>query len=180
MRVRGLRVAGLGVGLCLMAGCTGGSSDGKPAAAGPSVATSSAVPVDPQAAEKTAYGALTAAEERSYATAKVDPELARYATDKALADIQATVFWHQQGKTTMQGTVRRAPKVTTLDTTSKPLRASVTDCADSTGQREVETATGREVPYQGPRRHVVTSTAVRPAGGAWQFLTYVIERDRTC
>ncbi|WP_392893218.1 hypothetical protein [Streptomyces sp. LN699] len=149
------------------------------------MATSSAVPAaDSQAAEKTAvltaYGALTAAEERSYATAKVDPELARYATGKALADIQATVFWHQQGKTTMQGTVRRAPNVTTLDTASTPLRASVTDCADFTGQREVETATGREVPYQGPRRHVVTSTAIRPPGGAWQFLTYVIERDRTC
>ncbi|MGW6976465.1 hypothetical protein [Streptomyces sp. NPDC054952] len=149
------------------------------------MATSSAVPVaDPQAVEKAAvlaaYAALTAAEERSSAAAKVDPELTRYATDKALADIQATVFWYQQGKTTMRGTVRRAPKVTTLDTASAPLRASVTDCADSTGQKEVETATGREVPYSGPRRHVVTSTAIRPPGGAWRFLTYVIERDRTC
>lgn len=127
-----------------------------------------------------AYGALTAAEERSYAWAKVDPDLVRYATDKALADIQATVFWHQQGKTTMQGPVRRDAKVTVLDTASAPLRATVTDCADSSGQREVETATGREVPYSGPRRHVVTSTAIRPAGGSWQFVTYVIERDRSC
>ncbi|MFD5892337.1 hypothetical protein ACFWHQ_41245 [Streptomyces sp. NPDC060334] len=139
---------------------------------------------DPQAAEKVAvlaaYAALTAAEERSYATARVDPELTRYVTDKALADIQATVFWYRQGKTTMQGTVLRAPKVTPLDTASTPLRASVTDGADSTGQRGVETVTGREVPYSGPRRHVVTSTVIRPAGGGWRFLACVIERDRTC
>ncbi|MER6392790.1 hypothetical protein ABT236_30540 [Streptomyces sp. NPDC001523] len=94
VRVRGLRVAGLGVGCCLMvAGCGGVSSDGKPAGAVSSVVSSSAVPADPQAVEKaavlTAYAALTAAEERSYATARVDPELTRYATDKALADIQA-------------------------------------------------------------------------------------------
>ncbi|MCX5078578.1 hypothetical protein OG321_39865 [Streptomyces sp. NBC_00424] len=148
------------------------------------MATSSAVPVDPQAAEKTAvlaaYAALTAVEERSYARARVDPESARYVTDKALADIQATVFWYRQGKTTVQGTVRRAPKVTTLDTASKPLRASVADCADSTGQRGVETATGGEVSYSGPGRHVVTSTVIRPAGGAWRFLACVIERDRAC
>ncbi|MFJ3206283.1 hypothetical protein [Streptomyces sp. NPDC086989] len=167
----------------LLAGCGGGTSDGKavepvPAA---SAAPSSA---DPDAGERAAvleaYGALTAAEERSYAAAKVEPELARWATDRALADIQATVFWHQQGKTTMQGSVRRDAKVTVLETSSAPLRATVTDCADSTGQREVETGTGREVPYSGLRRHVVTSTAIRPAGGSWQFVTYVIERDRTC
>ncbi|MCX5071061.1 hypothetical protein OHA84_36170 [Streptomyces sp. NBC_00513] len=62
------------------------------------MATSSAVSAaDPEVAEKSAvlmaYGACTAAEERSYATARVDPELAKYATDEALADIQATVFW---------------------------------------------------------------------------------------
>ncbi|MEV7558456.1 hypothetical protein [Streptomyces sp. NPDC089795] len=97
----------------------------------------------------------------------MDPELSRYATDKALADIQATVFWHQQGKTTMQGAVRGTPPVTALDTGGDPLKATVTDCADSTGQLEVQTATGAEVPYDGPRRHLVTSTAVRPGGGGF-------------
>lgn len=124
-----------------------------------------------QAAVLEAYRGLPAAEERSYAAARVDPEPAKWATDKALTDIQATVFWHQQGRTTMQGLVQRAPQVTLLDTAADPLRATVTDCAGSTGQKEVEAATGREVPYDGPPRRVVTSTAIRPGGGAWQFVT---------
>ncbi|MFD5887220.1 hypothetical protein ACFWHQ_14755 [Streptomyces sp. NPDC060334] len=62
------------------------------------MATSSAVPAaDPQAAEwtavLTAYGAMTAAETRTYTNAVVDPELEKYATDKVLADIKATLFW---------------------------------------------------------------------------------------
>ncbi|MBT2546661.1 hypothetical protein J7E99_39965 [Streptomyces sp. ISL-44] len=74
----------------------------------------------------------------------------------------------------------RTPAVTALDTGGDPLKATVTDCADSTGQREVEAASGKEVPYDGPRQHVVTSTAVRAGGGSWVFVTYVVERDRTC
>ena len=148
------------------------------------MATSSAVPVDPQAGEKAAllaaYGAMTAAEERSYATAKVDPELGKHATDKALADIQSTIFWHQQDGTVMRGSVRHAPVVSMLDASSDPLRAQITDCADSGDYNEVKTTNGATVPYSGSRRHVVTSTAQRTAAGPWQVYTSVIERDRTC
>ncbi|THA45041.1 hypothetical protein [Streptomyces sp. A1136] len=122
---------------------------------------------------------MSAAEERSYAAAKVDPELARYATDKALAEVQATVFWHRQDGTTMRGTVRHTPVVSTLDTAWDPLRATVTDCADTADYNEIKTD-GSQVPYSGSRRHVVTSTAQRPRNGPWLIYTSTIEREGSC
>ncbi|MCY0954113.1 hypothetical protein [Streptomyces sp. H27-S2] len=100
--------------------------------------------VDPQAGEKAAllaaYGAMTAAEERSYATAKVDPELGKHATDKALADIQATLFWYQQRGTVMKGAPVHSPAIDSLDTLGDPLRAAVTDCMDSSAYDKVDKA----------------------------------------
>lgn len=150
------------------------------------MATSSAVPVvDPQAAEKTAvlaaYGALTAAETRSYANVVLDPELERYATDKALADIKATLFWYQQRGTVMKGAPVHSPKVDSLDTGGDTWRASITDCVDSSAYDKVAKAAGNPVTApSGPRRHVVASTAQRTKTGPWLVYTSTIERDRTC
>lgn len=183
MRVRrtGLR-AGAGV-LLVVAGCGSPVKDANPAV-GPSAAPASSAAPDPQAGERAAvlaaYRAMAVAEERSYAAAKLDPELARYAADKALAAIQATVFWHQQDGTTMRGTVKRRPVVTALDTASDPLRATVTDCADTGDYNEIKTADGSQMPYEGSRRHVVTSSAQRTRTVPWQIYTSTIERDHTC
>jgi len=171
---------GLALGL---AGCSSGGNEGKaPTAA--SVAPSSSAPVDPDAADRaavlSAYKGLTDAESRTYATAKLDPQLETYAAHKALADIKVTLVYQQQHGTVMRGTVKRDPKVTALNTGTVPLKAVVTDCADSSQYNEVITKTSKTVPYSGPRRHVVTATAERSKTGPWKFYTYVIERDRTC
>ncbi|MFI0742356.1 hypothetical protein ACH4PU_30420 [Streptomyces sp. NPDC021100] len=139
---------------------------------------------DPQAQEKAkvleVYRAMTDAEARTYATAKLDPELDKYAAHKALSDIKVTLFYQQQQGTEMKGQVSRSPKVTAIDTASDPLKAVVTDCADSSRYDEVRVKTGEVIPYKGSRRHVVTSTAERSKTGDWKFYTYVIDRERTC
>ncbi|WP_329438809.1 hypothetical protein OG906_34090 [Streptomyces sp. NBC_01426] len=150
------------------------------------MATSSAVPAaDPQAAEKTAvltaYGAMAAAETWSYANAVLDPELEKHATDKALADIKATLFWYQQRGTVMKGAPVHSSKVDSLDTSKDTWRAAITDCVDSTAYDKVDKTSGKPVTApSGPRRHVVTSTAQRTKTGPWQVYTSTIERDRTC
>ncbi|MFJ5812146.1 hypothetical protein [Streptomyces sp. NPDC093093] len=149
------------------------------------MATSSAVPVDPQAAEKTAvltaYDAMAAAETRSYANAVLDPELEKHATDKALADIKATLFWYQQRDIVMKGAPVHSPRVDSLDRSGGTWRASITDCVDSTAYNKVDKTSGKPVTApSGPRRHVVTSTAQRTNTGPWQIYTSTIERDRTC
>ncbi|MCD9904542.1 hypothetical protein LUR56_39705 [Streptomyces sp. MT29] len=190
MTARLTRWAGLcaAVPLALvLTGCGGGGDDLKPVF--PTLKAPSPAPAasaDPDAAEKAAvlkaYEGLTEAEARSYATAKLDPELETYAGHKALADIKATIFYHQQQNTRMQGTVAREPKVDTIDTASDPLEATITDCADSSQYEEIEAKSGkvRKLKSPGPRRHYVTSTAQRARTGEWKIYTYTIERDRTC
>ncbi|WP_392895799.1 hypothetical protein [Streptomyces sp. LN699] len=171
----------------MAAGCGGASSDGKPAAVASvaSVASSSAAPAaDPQAAEKTAvltaYDAMAAAETWSYANAVLDPELEKHATDKALADIKATLFWYQRRGTVMKGATVHSPRVGSLDTVGDTWRASITDCVDSSAHDKVDKASGKPVTApSGPRCHVVTSTAQRTKTGPWQVYTSTIERDRT-
>ncbi|MFD4919596.1 hypothetical protein ACFWNR_41140 [Streptomyces virginiae] len=151
----------------------------------PTVSAAAPVSVDPQAAEKAAvlaaYAGMGAAEVRSYASGTLDPEVERHTTDQALADIKATLFWYQQRGTRMKGQPAHTAAVESLDTTSDPRRAVVTDCVDSTGYDKVDkdgNPTGAAP--SGPRRHVVTSGLQRTGSGPWLVWSSTIERDRTC
>ncbi|MFD3781139.1 hypothetical protein [Streptomyces sp. NPDC058612] len=126
------------------------------------------------------YGAMTAGEERSYAAAALDPELEKYATHTALADIKSTLFWYEQRGTVMKGAPVHSPKTDSLDSAGDPLRAAITDCVGSSAYDKVDKASGNPVAApSGPRRHV-TSTAQRTKAGPWLVYTSTIERDRTC
>lgn len=178
-----LRVAGVGVAAVILTGCGGNPSDGKPAAA--PTATAPAASADPQAAEKQAvldaYAGMGAAEVRTYTSGTLDPELERYATDQALADIKTTLFWYQQRGTRMRGQLAHTAAVESLDTTGDPHRATVSDCVDSTGYDKVDkTGQPAGAAPSGPRRHVVTSSLQRTGTGPWLVWTSTIERDRTC
>ncbi|TDU69184.1 hypothetical protein EDD91_7842 [Streptomyces sp. KS 21] len=168
----------------LLAGCGGGSSDGK---AVEPVPASSAAPstADPDAGERAAvleaYRAMAAAEVRTYASGALDAELERYATHTALADIKSTLFWYQQRGIVMKGEPVHSPGVDSLDTSGEPLRAVITDCVDFTGYDKVG-KDGKPVGAapSGPRRHVVTSSAQRTKSGSWLVYTSMVERDRSC
>jgi hypothetical protein len=173
------------VALCAtVTGCSGGGGDGKALALPSTSPSATSRPPDPDAADKaavlSAYRAMNAAEEHTYATAKLDPDLSRYATDHALTDIKLTLLAQQDAGTVMKGTVTHSPRVTAIDTAEDPLKAIVTDCADSTHYNEFDAKTGKMTPYNGSRRHVVTSTAMRSPTGSWRFYTSVIDRARTC
>ncbi|WP_371594727.1 hypothetical protein [Streptomyces virginiae] len=113
----------------------------------PTVSAAAPVSVDPQAAEKAAvlaaYAGMGAAEVRTYASGTLDPEVERYATDQALADIKATLFWYQQRGTRMKGQPVHTAAVESLDTSGDPRRAVVTDCVDSTGYDKVALYTSK-------------------------------------
>ena len=128
------------------------------------------------------YRSMSAAEVRTYAKAKLDPDLEKYAADKALSDIKATLFYYQQQGTIMKGTLTRSPKVTAISIESDPLKATVVDCVDSSAYDKVSAKTGKAVGSvpSGPRRHVVTSTAERSKTGDWKIYASVIDRERTC
>jgi len=177
-----LRAAAVVVGaLVVVTGCNGGSEQ---PAEKPSSSPTSKKPKDPQAKAKAAvlkaYGHLVKTQARIYATAKYDPDIEKFATDKALKDVKLTMLYYQDHGTVQKGKVKRSPKVTAINTESEPMKAIVTDCADSSHYDEVDAETGKVVSYDGPRRHIVTSTAYRSDSSDWKFYTVVIDRERTC
>ncbi|WP_095849695.1 hypothetical protein [Streptomyces sp. Ag82_O1-15] len=124
---------------------------------------------------------MVAAESRTYKTAKLDPDVEKYAGNKVLADIKATLFYYQQQGVVMQGEMTHDPKITGIDTTAKPMKATLTDCVDSSKYDKTDAKTGKIIPVKasGPRRHVNNATAIYTSG-KWVIWTADIDRERTC
>ena len=168
----------------LLVGC--GSAEKDVAAPASSSSAPASPTADPDAAAKRsvlrAYKEMTTAEARTYATAKLDPQLEEFAGHKALSDISATLFYHQQQKTVMRGTVKRDPEVVKIDLDADPASATVEDCADSSRYDEVDAETGEVIKKKtsGDRRHVMKAEAFQNKAGDWRFFTHTIERDETC
>jgi hypothetical protein len=169
------------VALAAAAGCSSGSDEASPKKSASPSPTKSA---DPDAAEKAqvleAYRNMWASRNRTYAKAKLDPKLEEYAGNKALSNIKVTLLYYQDHGTVMRGEPVNSPKVTGIDTSAKPMKATITDCVDTSNYDEVEAKTGKKVPVgTGPRRHVYTATAIT-SHGKWIIWTTSIDRDRTC
>ncbi|WP_411107777.1 hypothetical protein [Streptomyces sp. cmx-4-9] len=164
-----------------LAGCGGGGGGAKaPAAA--TAAPSPSKKADPDAAEKVAvleaYQGMWEARNRTYATAKLDPQLETYAGNRALSNIKVTLLYHQEHGTVMTGTPVNAPEVDGFD--DAKTKAVLRDCVDTTTYNEVEAKTGKAVPVgTGPRRHVYNASAIK-TGGKWVIWTTDIDRAATC
>ncbi|MCX4429077.1 hypothetical protein [Streptomyces mirabilis] len=167
--------------LTVTTGCSSGSHDASPKQSATPSATQS---VDPNAAEKAkvleAYRNMWEARNRTYAQAKLDPKLSSYAGNKALSNIKVTLLYYQDHGTLMKGQPVNSPQVTGIDTESKPKKATITDCVDTSRYDEVDAKTGKKVPVgTGSRRHVYNATAIN-AQGKWIIWTTDIDRERTC
>ncbi|MER5698517.1 hypothetical protein ACWDBO_51650 [Streptomyces mirabilis] len=168
--------------LTATASCSSGGDTADPTKSSSPSPTKSA---DPDAAQKAkvleAYRGMVAAESRTYKNAKLDPVVEKYAGNKVLADIKATLFYYQQQGVVMQGEMTHDPKITGIDTTAKPMKATLTDCVDSSKYDKTDAKTGKVIPVKasGPRRHVNNATAIY-SGGKWVIWTADIDRERTC
>jgi hypothetical protein len=107
------------------------------------------------------------------------PELARFAVDKAAADVASSVMLFRQQGIELRGEPVLSPTVTAM-TPGDPATASITDCVDSTRWSPVYAATGKSALAPGqPMRVVVESTASTYAG-RWVIRTSTAFRDRPC
>lgn len=170
--------------VALSAGCS--SSDGKSNQA-PSVAprTASASPTPDRTAQAqteavAAYEGMWHTAVQVYATGDLtNPDLPKYAADKALAAIKVTGAYYQDHGMSVKGEPALAPKVTGVSFAKTPYTAAITDCVDSTHYTEFYKATGKAAPRSASRRHVVTAS-VDFNGTSWIVSDFTIERDRTC
>ncbi|MER7692410.1 hypothetical protein [Streptomyces sp. NPDC097610] len=168
--------------VALTAGCSSSGGDG-----GEAKKTTSPTPTkstDPDAAEKTAvlevYRSMWQARNRTYATAKLDSKLDDYAGNKALSNIKTTLLYYQDHDTVLKGEPVNTPEITGIDTAAKPMKASITDCVDTSHYDEVNVKTGKKVPVgKAPTRVVYNATAIN-SNGKWIIWTTEIDRGRRC
>jgi hypothetical protein len=128
-----------------------------------------------------AYQAYWAAQVKSQANPKnrQDPNLAKYAIDRALTDVQTTILLYRQHGIRMLGEPTHNAKVTAFDP-GPPPTVSITDCLDSTRWRPVYVATGKSALAPGQSPRVVVDSTATLYNGRWVIRTSVAHRDRTC
>ncbi len=172
-------------------GCTGGRPDHaaprttqateSPASASPR--TTSSATSDPQAAAKAQvldayrgfWKAATAAEAHP---GRRHPELAKYATDKALAAEQATIVLYRQQGIVGRGEPKLNPEV--LGISLGTGKAVIRDCLDLSGVDAVYRSTGESaIPPDQSRRHVATAKAAL-YNGRWLVTELVADRKQPC
>jgi len=146
-------------------------------------ATSSTPTVDPQAAAEAdvlaAYrGFWAAATEAEAHPHRRHPQLARFATDKALAAEQATIVLYRQQGIVGRGKPKLSPEVVALSISSGT--AVIRDCLDLTNVDAIYRDTGKSAiaPDQS-RRHLATAKAA-VYDGRWVIRDLVANRKQPC
>lgn len=144
--------------------------------------TASPNPTDLAKAEVLAsYKAYWAAQVSSEAHPRLrqDPNLAKFAIAKALADAQGTILLFRNNGIEMRGRPTHSATVTSISL-SKPPRAVIKDCLDSTHWRPVYAATGKSALAPGQSVRITVDATATLYQGRWVVRTSVAHRDRPC
>ena len=176
--------------LVFTAACSTGP-ESQPPASTSSASTSSPTTTPPtplpdpsesaSAAALASYAGFWSAQVSSQAhpTRKQDANLAKYATDKALAGAQQTIFIYRQNGIAMLGEPTLSPTVTAVALTSPP-KVSIQDCVDTSKWRPVYVATGKSALAPGQSPRVVVESTATTFGGRWVIDSSVVHRDQPC
>lgn len=108
-----------------------------------------------------------------------DPNLARYAIDKALAGAQETIILFRRGGVAMLGKPTHERDVTGVKLGDPPT-VSITDCVDSTNWKPVYVATGKSALAPGQSVRVLVESTATVFDGRWVISSSVAHRDRSC
>lgn len=184
--------AGLALAAVMAASaCSSDSTSGPNASTSPSTSTTaSASPTQspsPNATETATSAALASYEgfwaaqvaSQAHPQKQQDPNLAKYAIDKALADAQATIFLYRRNGIEMRGRPVHSAEVTSVSLADPPTVA-ITDCLDSTNWLPVYAATGKSALAPGQSPRVVVESTATVYDGRWVIRTSVAHRDRPC
>ncbi|MFJ8015018.1 hypothetical protein [Streptomyces sp. NPDC096339] len=182
MRRAGLALAAAAAAVAVLAGCTSGPAEKKPA---PTISASPSASTDPQAAVKAeveaVYRKFWDAQVKAFAKADVrDTDLEKYAFDSAYAQALADVASMKIRGDAMTGAPVITPQVTAISVDQEPKKASLTDCLDVTNWKVVDAKTGAERPLPSERRkRSVFNFEARTVGGTW-MITSTQPQDRSC
>ncbi|MGW2618517.1 hypothetical protein [Streptomyces sp. NPDC001500] len=173
----------LASGLLTLAGCSdsGADTSSKPSSTPPSASPSPSSTVDTEDA------AVIAAYTNSWDT-KVDAysqasskgtSVNQYTTFQALADIERNLSAMRKAGQVTTGKPTIHPKVVKT-TGTKILKATVTDCVDTTNWTLIDKTTKRPVPLPSQRLVKYVSTATLEKWGAKWIVTELAAQDQAC
>jgi hypothetical protein len=118
------------------------------------------------------------------ASATADPnnaDLARYATDPALAQLRYDIYQLGQNGQVTTGRPSWSPKVAAVHLSSSPATVDLTDCFDITNWHTIFKATGASADVPGQiTRLPVTGQAVLSPDGQWRIRQSTVDRSKSC
>ncbi|SHN30914.1 hypothetical protein [Streptomyces yunnanensis] len=146
--------------------------------------TSPSASTDPQAEAKQevlgTYREFWAAQTKAYAQANVSgTDLKKYATADALSRAEGDILSLQRAGVVTEGQPKSSPQVTALALQKKVPAATITDCLDISGWRQVEKKTGKDVPRNNALTRYVTVVSAEKWGKQWMILK-VDPQQRSC
>jgi hypothetical protein len=129
-----------------------------------------------------AYGGMWAAYDAAGRAPAADPdhpELAAYATGRALRVLAEGLTSLRQQGLVIEGQVVLHPKVVAVNPPSAPTEVRIEDCGDSTGWLTVDPATG-QVTDEPRGRQMVFATVTDVGGGQWKVSDFAVRAVGSC
>ncbi|MEV3924102.1 hypothetical protein [Actinomadura coerulea] len=177
---RSVRHAGVTAALLLLSvGCS--SSRNREPDAPPAQSKDRQARAEAEAKALAAYRGMWDTQFEAYSSGTMrNARLGDYTTGEAAKSIISVLTYYNQQGLTFKTRPVIAPKVTSVDVTSDPRTATISDCVDMTGV-VVRRATGEHLPASKDDRRPWTAHATTAKGGAdWRINAYTIDKTRTC
>lgn len=188
MNARRLSGAVLALSILGLAGCTSSADTGNtpsaPLTTSPTETTPSSPTPDPtSSAGSAALGAYLGFREALVVAQRSanpsEPNLERYAADKALAQSRASLLIQQQAGIVFKGKPVFNPHVLTVDLSGTG-SVTISDCVDSSDWTPVYEATGKSAAAPNQPARVPVSAVASTYAGRWVVRSMTSDRSRTC
>ena len=164
------------VAFTVVAGCSSGEQN-QPAPS-PSPTSTSTSNARDSAVE--AYKGMWLAFSRASETADwKSPDLARYASGNALAELTKSLQANQVRGVVTRGTFATHPSVASADPPSAPTLVLILDCGDDSGTTRVRASNGQPIAGSGGGKHRIDAE-VRLVNGSWSVVDFRLRSAGSC
>jgi hypothetical protein len=171
--VRGLVLAMLAT--AVVAGCSSGEQN-QPA---PSSPTSTASTTARDSAVEAYQGMWLAFSHASETADWQSPDLARYASGNALAQLTKSLQANQVRGVVTRGTFVTQPSVASADPPNAPTTVRILDCGDDSVTTRVHASNGQTIPGSGGGKHRIDAE-VRLLNGSWSVVDFRLRSAGSC
>ena len=173
------------LGLLAVSSCSGSSEppSSLPTSSSTPSASASATPdasTAAGAAALVAYSGFRSAQVAAEAVADAhNPDLAKFAGDKALAQERANLLQLAKAGIIVTGQPILKPEVTAVSLGGAPV-VTITDCVVTSRWTPIYKATGKSAAASNQPSRVLATALARPYGKAWIITELTTERSRPC